>query len=60
MSLVRETRKITVETLSKQLEYVIRLHSNMYNIVLNLKQLHSLVPFSSLLLLTVFLITLWY
>ena len=52
MSLVCKTRKATIETISKQLEYVTKgtYGSNVYNIVLNLKQLYSLVPFSSLVL----------
>ena len=37
MSPVRETRKATVETISKQLEYVTKghIHSNASNIALN-------------------------
>ena len=44
ISLVRKTRKAIVETISKQLEYVTKGHTN--NVVLNLKQLYSLVLFS--------------
>ena len=45
-SLVCETIKAKVETISKQLEYVTKGHicSNTNNVVLNLKQLYSLVP----------------
>ena len=50
MSLV-ETRKAIVEITSKQLEYITKSHIAIYNIVLNLKRLYSLVPFSSLVLL---------
>ena len=50
MSLVCKTRKATVETILKQLEYFTKRHigTNANIIVLNLKWLYSLVPFSSL------------
>ena len=49
--MARETRKVIVETL-KIIEYVTKgyIARYSYNIVLNLNQLHSLVPFSSLVL----------
>ena len=46
MSLVRETRNTTVETFSKQLEYISKSHIAKQKI--NLKRLYSLVTFSSL------------
>ena len=53
MSLVRKTKKVTVETIPKQLEYVTKGHIATYTILffLNLKWLYFLVPFSSLVLL---------
>ena len=48
-SLVCDTRKATVETILKQLEYITKDHIAVQNkIVLNLKWLYYLVPFSSL------------
>ena len=45
-SLVCKTRKATVETISKQLEYITKGHIAVQTIVLNLKRLYSLVPFT--------------
>ena len=55
MSLVRESGKTIVETISKQLEYVTKslIYSHANNIVLNVKQLYFIrSSFSSLLLAT--------
>ena len=53
--MVCETGKATAETILKQLEYITKRHIAMHNnIILNLKQLYSLVPFSSLVLLLFF------
>ena len=56
MNLVLESRKSTVETILKQLEYVTKGHAAMQTILLfkNLNRLYSLVPFSSLVLLLFF------
>ena len=52
MSPVCEARKVTVEIISKLLQYITKDYiANVYNIVLKLKQLYSLVLFSSLVLL---------
>ena len=51
ISLVCKTGKATVETISKQLEYITKGHMAVQiNIVLNLIHLYSLVPFSSFVL----------
>ena len=50
MSQVRETRKATIETILKQLEYFTKGHKAMQTMLFNLKWLF-LVPFSSLVLL---------
>ena len=51
ISPICETRKVTVETISKQLEYITKSYiATIYNIILNLKLLYSSVPFSSLVL----------
>ena len=55
MSLVCESGKTIVETISKQLEYVTKslIYGHANNIVLNVKQLYSISSsFSSLLLAT--------
>ena len=60
INLVHKTRKATVETILKQVEYVTKGHKATYTtLFLNLKQLYLLLPFSSLVLaLTIFYITL--
>ena len=52
MSLFHESRKSTVEAISKQLKYVTKDHIAMQTMItiLNLKRFYSLVPFSSLVL----------
>ena len=52
MRLVYESRKATVEIISKQLEYVTKncIAINVNNFVLNLQRLYSLVTFNSLVL----------
>ena len=48
MSLVHETRKLTVESMSKQLEYVTKGKQQCKQYCFKFKQLYSLVPFSCL------------
>ena len=52
MSLFHESRKSTVEAISKQLKYFTKGHIAMQTMItiLNLKWFYSLVPFSSLVL----------